>query len=655
MNRQYGPGEKPHSIFSNYHGSNKFNQYFYVKMGIIEEIDIDKFEMVVRWQGSDGVRSQVPISFPYMGPSGCIAVFPEKGALGIFGFYDEGDGKGSPLLLTYLAANLDTSLNFNVVKIEPDAVSTSDINEIEHRFKKISLGEISISAPLGASLFLNNTVDIHDNSQDTILIRDDDQSIISTSIQNFIFADGVSISAGPALRNSLNLYDSQGNKLPNNGSAMPLSNGRDNIYIVPQGQDIGYDTQYYTEYRVDVTDKVDGVLDQNDVNSSVDISNRDPVVRMVLGNYIGPDIKDPQLYGNLLKAKLFDSDSDQKGSFTLGKATDNNSLDEPGILGLAYALHFPKSGAFIGVDKEGHYYLNLPASSANPLGAGRSMSILAQGNLKEIWGGTAQDNNSWDLTTKGGVRWFLGAHSPSGGTSGIAGSDELGRSLDITTSNGISIEVNSADANNFALTEVYKADISQVVSGNKQQTCINLTTTINGLKTENISGSVSESIQSDKSVNVLGVMSETVVKEMQGKFGVRKTTITTGNDELTVLAGDISETITTFGKRSTLVTSGSIEENLLSGTYKTTIGIGSYAVSVGAGSISITSTAGSVSVSGTAVTITGNLAVQVNAPIVQLGNGALIGGVVSGLPGIPTHFDYVTGLPLKGSMKVSVG
>ena len=73
MNRQYGPGEKPHSIFSNYHGSNKFNQYFYVKMGIIEEIDIDKFEMVVRWQGSDGVRSQVPISFPYMGPSGCIA------------------------------------------------------------------------------------------------------------------------------------------------------------------------------------------------------------------------------------------------------------------------------------------------------------------------------------------------------------------------------------------------------------------------------------------------------------------------------------------------------------------------------------------------------------------------------------------------------
>ena len=641
--RQYAPGERPHSIFSNQSGFNKFNQYFYVKIGVIEEVDLDKYEMVIRWR--DGVRNQVPISFPYMGPAGCIAILPEKGATGIFGFYDEGDGKGSPLLLSYLAASLDPALNFNVVKIDPDAISTSDINEVAHRFRKLSLGELSISAPLGGSLFLNNSVDIHDNSQDMILIRDDDQSIISTSIQNFIFTDGISVFSGPALRNSLNLYDSQGNKLPNNGSAWPQSSGKDNIYIVPQGQDITYDTQFYTEYRVDVSDLVNGVLDQNDINSTIDLSDKNPVVRMALGNYIGPDIKDPQLYGNLLKANVFLSDKDQKGNFTLSRASDSNTVDEPGILGLAYALHFPKSGAFIGVDKEGHYYLNLPASSANPLGAGRSMSILGQGNLKEIWGGTAQDNNSWDLTTRGGVRWNLGAHNLN----------QNGNSLDINASNGINIEVNGGDSSGFAQTELYKANISQVVSGNKQQTCINLTTTINGLKTENITGSSSESVQSDKSVNVLGVMSETVVKEMQGKFGVRKTTITTGNDELTVLRGDISETITTFGKRSTLVTSGSIEENLLSGTYKTTVGVGSYAINVGAGSVSISSAAGTVTMSGTAVTITGNIAVQVNAPIVQLGIGALIGGVVSGLPGTPTHLDYVTGLPLLGSMKVSVG
>jgi hypothetical protein len=645
MARQYGPGEKPHAVFSNFNGPNKFNQYFYIKVGVIEEIDLDKYQMVIRWHGGDGVRNRVPISFPYMGPSGCIATLPEKGAVGIFGFYDEGDGKGSPLLLTYLAAGLNSALNFNVVKIEPDAISTSDINEVPHRFRKLSIGEISISAPLGGSLFLNNSVEFHDNSQDQILIRDDDQSIISTSVQNFVFADGVSISSGPALRNSMVLYDSQGNKLSNYGSSVPLPSGKDNIYIVPQGQEITHDTQFYTEYRVDVSDMANGVLDQNDVNSAANLSDHDPVVRLAMGNYIGPDIQDPQLYGNILKAKVFLSDKDQKGDFSLGKAIDDNGMDEPGKLGLAYALHFLKSGAFIGVDKEGHYYLNLPASAANPLGAGRSMSILAQGNLKEIWGGTAQDNNSWDLTTKGGIRWKVGAHNVNGS----------GRSIDIYASKGIKLEVNTGDVDGFAQTEIFKANVSQVVSGDKQQTCINLTSTINGLKTENISGSATESVQSDKSVNVLGIMSETVVKEMQGKFGIRKTTVTTGNDELTVLRGDISETITTFGKRSILVTAGSIEETLLSGTYKTTIGAGSYSVNVTAGAISISSAAGTVTMSGTAITITGNVAVQVNSPIVQLGNGALIGGVVSGLPGLPTHFDYCTGLPLKGSMKVSVG
>jgi hypothetical protein len=643
--RQYRQGEKPHSVFSNFNGPNKFNQYFYIRAGVIEEVDIDKYQMTIRWYGSDGARSRVPISFPYMGPAGCIATLPEKGAMGIFGFYDEGDGKGSPLCLSYLAAGLASALNFNTVKILPDSLSTSDINEVDFKFRKLTPGDISITSPAGGMVFLNNTVEIHDNSQDSIIIRDDDQAIISTSVTNFTFADGVSISSGPALRNSLVLYDSQGNKLPNNGSAVPQPSGKDNIYIVPQGQDITYDTQFYTEYRVDVSDMANGILDNNDVNGSANLSDHDPVVRMALGNYIGPDIRDPQLYGNVLKAKVFLSDKDQKGNFTLGKALDDNNMDEPGKIGLAYSLHFPKSGAFVGVDKEGHYILNLPASAANQLGAGRSMSILAQGNLKEIWGSTALDNNSWDLTTRGGVRWNLGAHNLN----------EAGQSYSIQATNGISITVNSADNNGFAKTELYKANISQVVSGDKQQTCVNYTSTINGLKVENITGSSTESVQSDKSINVLGVMSETVVKEMQGKFGVRKTTITTGNDELTVIRGDITETITTFGKRSTLVTAGSIEENLLTGTYKTFVGGGSYEISVGTGTIKISTAVGAITMSGTNVAITGNVAVQINAPIVQVGNGAAIGGVVSGFPGIFSHFDYTTGVPLKGSMKVSVG
>jgi hypothetical protein len=643
--RQFAPGEKPHYSFSQFSGPDKFNQYFYIRVGVVQEVDLDKYQMTVQWiQGDTGVRDKVPISFAYAGPAGCIGGLPEKGSIGVFGFFNEGGGKGSPLLLTYLPAGLDAGLNFNTVKIIPDSLTTTDINEVDFKFRKLSLGDMIMSSPLGSALFLNSNVELHDAVQDSILIREDDQAIISTSIHNFIFSDGVAISAGPALRNRLPVYDSQGNKLSNDGSILSLSTGKNNVYIVPQGQNITYDTKFYSEYRVDVDELVDGKLDLNDINSSSPLSTRNPIITMAMGNYIGADAKNLQQYGHVLKARLFNSADDKQGSFTLERAMQNNGIDEPGILGLAYAMHFMKTGSFIGVDKEGHYYMSLPASNLNPLGAGRSMSILAQGNLKEIWGMTADNNNSWDLDTKGGIAWDINNHNLN----------KKSRSIDIRTSKGIYLKVATGDDDGYAKNEDLKGNVIQNVTGDKENICRNLTSTINGLKKENITGSESQTVQSDKTVNVLGVYTESVIKEMSGKYGKRTTQITTGNDELTVTAGNITESITTFGKRSTTITSGSIEETLISGTYKTTVQAGTYAVNVTGGSISIKTSAGLVTVAGTSVTVKGDLTVSVDAPIVRLGSGAPLGGAVTGLPGIPSDFDRVTGTPFRGSMKVGI-
>jgi hypothetical protein len=501
-----------------------------------------------------------------------------------------------------------------------------------------------MASPSGGIIFVNNNVQLSDSIQDTIFIREEDQAILATSLNNFIFSNGAAVYAGPALRNKLNLYDAQGNRIPSNGSPVSLHTGKDNIYIVPHGDPITYDTKYYTEYRIDVEELGDGKLDLNDINSSSPLSNRDPIIRQVLGNYIGADIENPQQYGALLKARLFTSSDDNKGGFNLEKAIQTNGIDEPSILGLVYALHSLKTGAFLGFDKEGHCYLNLAASQANPVGSGRSMSILAQGNLKEIWGASADINNSWDLTTRGGARWNIGAHNLN----------RRGRSLDIKTSRGITINVGSADDDGFAKSETLQGNVSETISGDKTQTVINLTNTINGMKTEHIGGSASETIQSDKSINVLGVYSETVVKEKQSKLGVRKTTITSGNDELTVIRGDITETIQTFGKRSTLVTAGSIENTLLSGTFTNSVKAGSYTISVNAGAISIKTDAGTVSMNGSVVNINGTALVNVTAPLVRIGSGAPIGGALTGLPGIPSDFDRISGTPFLGSFKVGI-
>ena len=289
-NRQFHRGEQPHYVQTQRNGPNKFNQYFYVRAGIIEAIDYDKYEMTIRWSQSDGARSKIPISFPYVGPAGCMGMLPEKGAMGIFGFYDEGGGKGSPLCLAYLPAGLYAGLNFNNVKIKPDQLPNDDVNEILHKFRKLTEGDMIVASPLGGTLFLNRSVELKDGMQDSILIREGDQSIITTSMNNFVFADGVSINSGPAIRNFLKLYNADGTKVTGTlGSAVSMPNGKDTIYLVPNGDPIDYTTEYFVEYRVDVDEMGDGSLDMNDINSSSQLSTRNPIVTMAMGNYIGAD------------------------------------------------------------------------------------------------------------------------------------------------------------------------------------------------------------------------------------------------------------------------------------------------------------------------------------------------------------------------------
>ena len=650
----YAHGEKPHHLMSQNSGSSAFNRYFYIRFGVVTEVDYDRYEIKVMWIHQDGSRGNIPVSFAYCGPAGCLGMLPEIGAIGMFGFYDEGGGKGSPILLTFLPSGLATGLDQNVVKIEPDAIPTSDVNEIQHRHRRLREGDMIAASPKGSGLFLNNSVELYDSAQDMIMIRDGDQAIIQTSLNNYVYADGASLVLGPAVRNGAVLYDMNGVRIADqNLNSITMTNGKEMIYAIPHGKTIGYDTQYFTEFRVDMDDYGNGKLDHNDINSNTLLSDRDPIVTFVMGNYVGANRKNVQQYGKVLRPVIFTKPGDPDGSFNLVQAVMNNGLDEPAALGLAYAMHFIKSGAFMGIDKEGHYYMNLPRSKANPLGAGRSMSTLGQGSLKEVWGADANDANSWDLTTKGGVKWDLGAHNNANN----------GTSLSITTTAGISINIGGEDDTGFAKTETVTGDVQENIGGTRTTTVNDNTLTINGLKTETVTGSASEIYQNDFSSNVMGMSSEVVVQEKMCKFGKRKTTITTGNDETEVLLGSVEETIK-IGKRGTTVRTVAapissptvaVETKVGAGNVETGILGGKFVVDIKAGSAEIKTKLGTIEISGTSIAIKATALVNVEAPLVKLGGGALVGGVVSGLPGNPNHFDFITGSPLKGSSKVSVG
>jgi len=319
-NRVYSKGEEPGRLVAT-GGPNKYNRYFYLKVGQIIDVDYDVYRILVRWisggggQGSAGSPSWIPITFAYCGPAGCMGMVPEKNSIGVFGYYDEGEGKGSPLLLTYLPASLDIGLENNALKIRPDSVANEDTNVIQYRFRKLNKGEIIVASPLGSSLLTSDNIELIDSVQDSFQLRSSDQSIIANSINNFMFADGASVRSGLAIRNSMNLFNPDGSRIEDtNGRELSLKDGEENIYIVPFGRPIEYDTQFYSEYRVDVDELGDNNFDSNDVDSYSPLSTRDPVVSFALGNLIGAN-ESEKTYGQILRPILFNSRNDREGSF----------------------------------------------------------------------------------------------------------------------------------------------------------------------------------------------------------------------------------------------------------------------------------------------------------------------------------------------------
>jgi len=663
MNRIFNAGQKPDKVFSDRNGANKYKRFYQLRVGRIIPggIDHDRYRFKVEWMTGQGSPEWIPMSFPYVGPGSCIAAMPEEGALVICAYLTDDDANPRPLPLAYLPRAMQAGLEGAFVKNQPDALPNEQQPYTFYRFRPLQDGDLNIASVLGGEVFVNKDVEIKDGMRDTLLLRAADQSIIATSINNFMFANGVAINAGQIIRNKTPIFDANGVRIPDQlAREISLPGGRTNIHLVPFGAQVNETTQFYSEYRIDVDDLVTGGLEANDINSQTSLSNRDPIVSLTMGNYVGSS--DDNRYGKILRPVLFNTPLDTEGQFDLVECVQNKGLDEVSSLGLAYAIHLLKKDSLFAFDKEGHCFLNLSASTtANPLGAGRSMSVLGLGNLKEVWGKTADTANSWDLSTSGGIKWNIGQHNDQANN----------RSIDITTSSSVKLVVTGSevDANDpdfnvsadvaettttYSRQEVITGSQKVSIGGTEKTTVAgNSILKVNGMRREQVGGSASYEYQTDKSENIMGVYTQVVIKEMQGRFGKRKETVYLGQ-ELSIMTGDMKESIVTFGNKKTTLTLGNIEETIVAGNKKIQIGAGNYELTVGAGKVSILAAAGTVNITGgLGVTIKG---VKADIQALKVGIGHPVrGGVVTGLPGAPSHFDFLTGLPLRASMTVQAG
>ena len=643
--RVFNPGQKPSEVFSQNAGASRLHRYFYLRVGRVVEIDYDKYKFKVEWMDGAGSSPWIPISFPYVGPASCMGAVPEIGALAICGFSNPGTG-GTPMpfCLSFVPTNLEAALDYNSAKRLPDSIPTEEDNLLFLKFRKLQKGDLVMSSLWGGEIFINSDIEIKDKFSDSIQVRSSDQSIISTSLNNFIFNTGISVHSGSVIRNKIPIFDSDGNRIPNQlARELSLTDGRDNIYLVPHGKKIEEDALFYTEYRIDVDDIASSKQNINDINSQSS-SGKNAIVSMVLGNYAGSMDTDNR-YGKMLRPVLFGSTIDRVGQFDLIECVQNKGVDEVEKIGIAYAIHLLKNNSFMGFDKEGHFYLNMNASSAaNPLGAGRSMSVLGNGNLKEVWGQTAEDGNSWDLSTTGGIRWNIGQHNDAG----------KNRSIEIKTNSGIKIEVRNNDADELAKQELIYGNTKTSIEGSENVEVRGQSDLIiHGLRHEQVYGASSYDYHASKTENCMEVYTQTVVKEMQGNYGMRKDKVLLGQ-ELTVMKGNIEENIKTFGSKRTTLTKGNIEETIILGNRRTDIIAGNYKLDIKKGNVTLGTWVGNVDIESKTgkVSLKGLVSADVNALKVNLGKLPVRGGVVTGLPGVPSTFCYITGLAPRGSTTV---
>jgi hypothetical protein len=460
-----------------------------------------------------------------------------------------------------------------------------------------------------------------------------------------------------------------------------MPDGKVQYPLVSDDRD-GTAKQYYTEFLLEVESTSDKVPPANDVNAAFNRKSRVPAALFSMGNFVGNNPTKLDTYGKLLGVQLFKSPDDIGGIFNLSALSGENA----DTYALAVTLMKPDPrnyniGTMVGIDKEGHYYQYVQAASGGGLGTGRSISILADGSKKEQFGVESSIGNSWDMTAQGGIRWVVGNHNAR---------DERykEKSIDIRTTKGIftyygapaedlqsvytlyewdEVESKNVRVNNLAAyrkIKVVNGRERNIVQGNRESTVGSELVTIKGLKDERVDQNYSLAVGSGMNVVVSDIYSEVATEQKLETFGTRKTTVNKGGIETIVesLNGNITEEIKKTGNKETTLKLGSIREKITSvGSREFETAIGDYkALIKTAGEISLKTKVGAINVETSVGDITiktsaGNATFksQINTKVegtkVELkGRTPIKGGVITN----KTHFDYVTGAPLKGSMTV---
>jgi len=680
-----------------------FNQhvdfYKFLQIGKIMRVDNERQVVDIQFQTNPVLSKNIPVANPFSTGRAFIGGMPEVGSMVICGYIKLTNNIGMPMILAYLNTEYYHALNYiysmgKAEELDSIASIQDKVGYGVRRLKRRKLypGDVGLESTQGSELVLDDNVLLSDSKLNGISISSADRTILSNSINNNVYTGAARVLNGLVTRqNSVSV------------TPVTMENGQLLYIVTSDGRTLDENGQAFTEVRTEVRELANAVLDvvesYDDVDFADATSKGSLLVTQLLGTLVGNEKTVIEKYGRVLRPQIFVGDS---GQIVVDDIVCKP--DEYFNLASAYRLAFG-NGTKFDVDKEGHVFIHLSASSAvHPLGAGRSLEFASDGSIKLAIGKTNVGERSLELDTTGKVKLHFGFDS------------DTMTSCEWSLDRAINIIVNGADKNGFAKHEEYFGHVYETVHGDKTiDVDGSINVIIKGKHQENILGSKIENYVNDKMTNYGGDYQEIVTKSRQSKYGEghvtdislngdelnitegdKKESLTLGNKEVTITAGDSKEKLM-LGDHTVDLTSGNLEESLLNGNRETkiaagdhvvevssgnitekvtlgdskeevgtgnksiTIKMGDFEVKITTGNITIQTTTGTVDVKSATqkVTVNGMMSVdvisgtQVNvkAPMVNIGQSPVKGGIVTGLP-LPSHYDYITGVPLLTSMTV---
>jgi len=562
------PGEKP------FRGKDSKNDLIkYLKIAKIIRVDYETGYVDIEWvESHKAKRAFIRLPTSYSSLRSCIRGMPEIGSLVVCGWIrGQSHTWEDPIILSFLDFNLDTFHNYSLTRTQKTPEQLKQVNTIREKIgyditrvkrRKIYPGEIQIESAQGAELYLDDDIYLSNSKLNEIEIRSADQSIRISSNQIYSVTQSARTWQGMVIREISNSFVYQPTVLPNGQKIQIVTDSHNPIHLGGKA---------FTENRIEIFEKSDGILKVSEVNSGKDISDQTPFITFLMGTLVGNDKVDCSKYAKVLRPQIY-------GTSTATDASLDHlevSPEDYDHLASCFHLKFNKSRSQIDIDKEGHLFTFFSSSSnRHPLGAGRSWESYFEGSVKMVIGAENTDNNSLILDTKGAIRATLG-------------SDKHGRSAFIVAQKGMHLEVMAPADDGIAYYLKTRGNYQGTIEGDYNLNVSgNYKVTVKGKIQEQILGVKEENYVNDKNNVYGGSLNSVIIKSENLTIGYNRVVNISGNlergigiftpatineivDKLEILLGGKQTTLWIGNINEEIKTTGDIKRTI---TLKNTVG-----------------------------------------------------------------------------------